>query len=430
MTSSTQFGFALLGLLALACGSDDTAPAAPDNGKHDASSQAGAGGKDAGSGGTSEAGPSTGGSSGSGGASGTGGATFDAAPLVPTDGGSYADDKLWICLPGSSHDACHESLDATIINADGTMQAEPHVFATDPPIDCFYVYPTISTDKLPNSDFTPGDGEEIAITKQQAARLSSVCNVYAPVYRQVTLTVLTGAIPGTAADREVPYADALNAWNYFQTQHSKGRPFVLIGHSQGAGILNRLVREQIDNDPAMRARLVSAFLIGGNVVVPDGQDVGGDFQNVPLCRDKTQRGCVVAYSTFRATAPPPDTGALFGKPRSGTGVVACNNPASLAGGKVDQKPYYPSTGTLLPLGNLQVTTPYVTLPHFLQGECVAKNGFNYMEITILADPADPRPDDIGGNLTPGWGLHLVDVHIAMGDIVDLVKSQVAAMPDN
>ena len=48
----------------------------------------------------------------------------------------------------------------------------------------------------------------------------------------------------------------------------------------------------------------------------------------------------------------------------------------------------------------------------------------------MSDPSDPRPDDIGGNLTPAWGLHLVDVHIAMGDIVDLVKSQVAALPDN
>ena len=427
MTSPTQFGLVIAGLLALGCSSDTTAPAT-GNPKSDASSQGGAGGTaGSGTGGVSEAGPGgAGGASGAAGA-GTGGTPV---PLVPTDGGSYADDALWICRPGSPHDACHENLDATVVNKDGSLVVEPHVFATNPPIDCFYVYPTISTDKTPNSDFIPGDGEEIAITKQQAARLSSVCDVYAPVYRQVTLTVLTGGVAGTAADREVPYGDALNAWNYFQSQYSKGRPFVLIGHSQGAGILNRLVREEIDNDPAMRARLVSAFLIGGNVGVPDGQDVGGDFQNVPLCRTDTQRGCVVAYSTFRATSPPPAAGALFGKPRSGTGVVACNNPASLAGGQVVQKPYWPSVGSLLDVTNLQVTTPYVTLPDFIKGECVLKDGFSYMEIAILGDPSDPRPDDIGGNLTPGWGLHLVDVHLAMGDIVDLVKAQVAALPDN
>ena len=53
-----------------------------------------------------------------------------------------------------------------------------------------------------------------------------------------------------------------------------------------------------------------------------------------------------------------------------------------------------------------------------------------MKITILADGSGPRPDDIGGDITPPWGLHLVDVNIAMGDIVDLVASQAAALPDH
>jgi hypothetical protein len=49
-----------------------------------------------------------------------------------------------------------------------------------------------------------------------------------------------------------------------------------------------------------------------------------------------------------------------------------------------------------------------------------------MEITVINDPADQRPDDIGGDLTPDWGLHLVNVHLAMGDLVELVKEQIAA----
>jgi hypothetical protein len=46
-------------------------------------------------------------------------------------------------------------------------------------------------------------------------------------------------------------------------------------------------------------------------------------------------------------------------------------------------------------------------------------------VTVHADPADPRIDDIGGDLTPEWGLHLVDVNIAMGDLVDLARSEAA-----
>jgi hypothetical protein len=39
---------------------------------------------------------------------------------------------------------------------------------------------------------------------------------------------------------------------------------------------------------------------------------------------------------------------------------------------------------------------------------------------------DPRTDDIGGDLSPQWGLHLIDVQVAMGDVVELARSQIAA----
>jgi hypothetical protein len=32
-------------------------------------------------------------------------------------------------------------------------------------------------------------------------------------------------------------------------------------------------------------------------------------------------------------------------------------------------------------------------------------------------------DDIVGDLTPQWGLHLVDMNIAMGNLVDIVGQQ-------
>ena len=48
------------------------------------------------------------------------------------------------------------------------------------------------------------------------------------------------------------------------------------------------------------------------------------------------------------------------------------------------------------------------------------------EVTINADPADPRVDDIPGNLTPQWGLHLVDMNLVMGDLVALANSQATA----
>ena len=48
---------------------------------------------------------------------------------------------------------------------------------------------------------------------------------------------------------------------------------------------------------------MSALLLGGNVTVKKGKDVGGDFKHVRACRANRQIGCVVAFSTFKAQPP-------------------------------------------------------------------------------------------------------------------------------
>ena len=98
--------------------------------------------------------------------------------------------------------------------------------------------------------------------------------------------------------------------------YNNGRPIVFIGHSQGTMMLTRLIAAEVDPNPSLRSQLVSALLIGGNVKVPMGQDVGGDFQNIPACRSATQTGCVVAYSSFDE---PPPADSFFGKVGVGPG---------------------------------------------------------------------------------------------------------------
>ena len=101
----------------------------------------------------------------------------------------------------------------------------------------------------------------------------------------------------------------------------------VVGHSQGAGILRRLVAEEVDGEPALRARMVSALLIGTAVEVPEGEVVGGTFDEVPLCEASDQLACVVSYATFPADDPPgPD--ARFGRTDEEGLRVACVNPAA------------------------------------------------------------------------------------------------------
>ena len=78
---------------------------------------------------------------------------------------------------------------------------------------------------------------------------------------------------------------------------------VLVGHSQGTFVLRQLIREEIDPRRAMRRKLVSALLLGGNVLVKKGSDRGGDFEQVRACRAPRQLGCVIAFSGFNAPVP-------------------------------------------------------------------------------------------------------------------------------
>jgi hypothetical protein len=185
-----------------------------------------------------------------------------------------------------------------------------------------------------------------------------------------------------------------------------------------------LIKDHIDNNPTARSRIIAAYLLGWGVNVPAGKDVGGDFAHVPLCRKPTQLGCVVAYSTFRSTAPPPPT-SFFGRSLTGGTAVACVNPAAIAGGPSDLHNYLGATARAWkePAAHPAITTPFVSFPGLLRAQCVAKNGFTYLELTVVPDASGPRTDDIGGDLTPQWGLHLVDVNIALGNIISLVHTQ-------
>ena len=350
---------------------------------------------------------------------------------------SYADDAHWLCKPGIADDVCEDTdLDATVVEADGSTEVVEHEVAEDPPVDCFYVYPTTSYDEGPNSDWEPGEAEEISTVRNQAARLTATCRVFAPIYRQATLSAIGGGFREDT--RDVAYGDVLDAFKEYVVNLSDGRGFVLIGHSQGAGMLSRLIAEEIDDEPLLRDRLVAAYILGSSVQVPEGEVVGGSFRNVPLCEEEDQTGCVVSFVSYRATQPPVE-GALFGRDGDGT-VAACVNPAALAGGRAELQPYMPveqPEGALLggvtgtppfsdPARNEEVTTAWVTFPGLVEGECVRRDGYTYLELTVNADPDDPRADDIGGDLNEQWGMHLVDVNVAMGDIVDLVASQAAA----
>jgi len=362
----------------------------------------------------------------------------DAAPAKPND---YSDPKTWLCRPGGK-DACAIDETTTVVAADGKLTRE--TWAADPKaaIDCFYVYPTISTDPTPNSDMNP-DPAELNVIKQQFARFASKCQPYAPMYRQVTLAGLRRMLaPGAAItlDQGLQYDDVKDAWNYYLQHDNKGRGVVLVAHSQGSFILNRLIREEIDGKP-IQSRMLSAILLGTTIAVPKGKDVGGSFQHVPLCKSASQLGCVITYASFRSTVAPP-ANTLFGRVPDATMAAACTNPAALAGGSGDLHAYLDATGRTITSNapakpwvtpEQKIDTPWVSVPGLLTAKCTSNdNATGYLEVTVHGDASDPRVDDIvgdigvGPNVLANWGLHLVDVNLAMGNLLDIVGQETKA----
>src|SRR6266487_3784410 len=235
---------------------------------------------------------------------------------------------VWLCRPGLANNPCESDLTTTVVQPEGTQRVVRADPAKRPPVDCFYVYPTVSAQPTVNANLNV-DPELTAVAENQAARFSQVCRVYAPVYPQLTLSAIGGG--ANAQARATAYAGVLAGWKEYLAKYNKGRGVVFIGHSQGSGMLIQLLKTEVDPNPKLRRQTVSALLLGGNVTVPEGKDVGGDFQNIPACRSAKETHCVVAYSMY-AQQPPPD--GLFGKTRVGAGPdggnvqVLCVNPTA------------------------------------------------------------------------------------------------------
>lgn len=329
----------------------------------------------------------------------------------------------WLCKPGATPNPCAYTPGTTFVFANGGIGIDAPARPTDD-VDCFYVYPTVSGQQTTNANLK-ADPEVRAIAEYQASRYAQHCRIFAPVYRQLTLKAIATPRDGDAAN--LGYKDVRDAWREYLRKHNKGRGVILIGHSQGTYMLRELVKREIDRKPAVRKRLVAAHLIGGNVTVKKGSDRGGDFRSVPACRRSTQTGCVVAYSMFDA---PPPADARFGRTTEKGLEVLCTNPAALGGGSglldtVSRTAPFPGTlglavnaATTLP----KVSTPWVAFDDRSTARCVNQGGAQWLQVDPAGGPADTRPL-FKANLGPGWGLHLGDVNIALGNLVALAGAE-------
>ena len=69
-------------------------------------------------------------------------------------------------------------------------------------------------------------------------------------------------------------------------------------------MLIRLMRERLDTNASLRARMIAAVLLGGNVT-------DKSFSNIHACSTLGETACVIAFSSF---TKPPLSNARYGIP--------------------------------------------------------------------------------------------------------------------
>jgi hypothetical protein len=353
----------------------------------------------------------------------------------------YSDPSLWVCRPGIDSNPCYGNLDATELLVDGGRQVIAHQRADNPKFDCFYVYPTVDLTTNGNMTDLSNITDVLDPLIAQAAPFSQLCEIYAPLYRQVafvpTATASDAGADSGAADLltspggSLALGDVRAAFSYYLQHFNQGRKFVIMGHSQGSIMLAAMMKTDVDPMP-IRSQMISALLIGGGTTVAPGQNVNGTFKNIPTCTKPADVGCMIAYSTYDV-ASPPGANALFGKSPDGN-QVACTDPGPLSGSSGPyQGTYFPThvSNPLLQPDNkppADITTTFVLYRGVFQGNCVIKNGFSYLEATLLEQPGDPRgipPYKNSASEQLGFGLHLADYQIPLGELIETVAQQAA-----
>ena len=113
--------------------------------------------------------------------------------------------------------------------------------------------------------------------------------VSAPRYRQGSLYTRLTLRDDAREARAFAWRDIAAAFEAWLERHPEG-PIVLAGVEQGGELVERLLRERVAPDPALRQRLVAAYLM--DVVVP----ADGLSPLIPACERRGQTGCVVGFS--------------------------------------------------------------------------------------------------------------------------------------
>lgn len=328
----------------------------------------------------------------------------------------YTNDEAWAALPVANevdralaammNDTQTDTM-AEIAEEFGEMIGEPQPTLDDSvksnafqSMDVFFLHP--STHMKPtvwNAAFDDASAQpmikSIAL-KNMATAFSD--KFYAPRYRQAT----TGAFYDESGQGEIAmeraYQDILAAYDNFMVRRDKSRPFMLVGHSQGALHLLNLLKDRISNSPE-RSHLIAAYVLGWPVSIEEDLEAIG----MKACENAGETGCILSWMSFATGADTKDLKAwydtslgLSGRPRAGSSML-CTNPLNWTiNGVADAE---------LNLGSVVLTTGDTPLP----APIANLTGATCKDGTLFVSPilgSDWQVMDLGGG-----NLHFYDINL-------------------
>ena len=124
-----------------------------------------------------------------------GASTGSTPTTTPTTTPAGASATVWLCRPGATPDPCIGDLATTAVPAAGARTVARPAVPADPPFDCFYVYPTVSTERTANADLAIQPAESCRSRVPGPAVLTGVPGV------RPGLPPAHGGLPDTGARR-------------------------------------------------------------------------------------------------------------------------------------------------------------------------------------------------------------------------------------
>lgn len=210
---------------------------------------------------------------------------FSKSPTPPPP--DYSLSKHWASLPQKADAADSTPRKATLQNHQANA-----------PVDVFFIYPTIFTEKPKNQFIWNADVNDEILNRDiqlstilnQASVFNGSTKIYAPYYRQAHLYAFYTANKSDAKNAlDLAYEDVKAAFEYYLKHYNQGRPIIIASHSQGSLHGVRLIQDYVDGKE-LQKQLVAAYLIGRAIKA----DV---FQHIQPATTADQIGGWVTWNT-------------------------------------------------------------------------------------------------------------------------------------